>query len=505
MFDVLSRGFEKAKSSLLGKTVLTPENISEALENIRVSLLEADVNYDVVKKFLASVQEEAVGQLVKLRASSSSKKMKVSTSDHFVRICQKELEKLMGDEDSSLNFSSKITKFMMVGLQGSGKTTSAAKLARYLIEKYQKKPLLVAADIYRPAAIEQLKVLGQRIDVPVYSEDSKNATSICQNAYRYAAENGRDTIIIDTAGRLTIDTALMQELADIKQALSPENILLVCDAMMGQDAVTTSTAFNDELDLTGVIITKLDGDARGGAALSIKSVTGKSIKFLGMGEDLTKLEEFRPQGIASRILGMGDVVGLMQDFEKVVDEDSEEKATKMLQGSFNFLDFYEQLEMMSRMGSMKDMIAKLPMVNSTMLDQIDESILDKYKVVINSMTKKEKLNPALLNKSRIERIAKGSGVGLKTVEEFINKFFMMKKMMSSFGKGLLGKIPGLRNMAGLSRLAKMGPSGISSLFSGAMGGGGTGSTSMYTKKKVDREKAKKLKKQAKKSKKKNRK
>ena len=506
MFDILTSGFEKAKASLLGKTVLTSENIQEALENIRLSLLEADVNYEVVKEFLANVQEEAVGQLVKLRASSSSKKMKVSTSDHFVRICQKELEKLMGEEDSSLNFSSKITRFMMVGLQGSGKTTSSAKLARYLIDKYQKKPLLVAADIYRPAALEQLKVLGEKIGVDVYSEQGAAPTDICKNSYRYAAEHGKDCLIIDTAGRLTIDDNLMQELEDIKQALTPENILLVCDAMMGQDAVTTSRAFNDRLDLSGVIITKLDGDARGGAALSIKSVTGRPIKFLGMGEDLSKLEEFRPQGIASRILGMGDVVGLMQDFEKVVDDASEEKASKMLQGSFNFLDFYDQLEMMSKMGSMKDVMAKMPMINTSMLDKFDESILDKYKVVINSMTKKEKLNPSLLNKSRIERISRGSGVGQKTVEDFINKFFMMKKMMSSFGKGLLGKIPGLKQLSNLSKLAKMGPAGLSSMFQGGSSFGSMGgSSSFYTKKKVDKDKAKRLKKQAKKSRKKNRK
>ena len=522
MLDVLSDGFKEAKLKLKGKATLNEDNIKEALTTIRKSLLEADVEYSVTKSFIDRVKEKALGQEVQLKAGKGGQKMKVSPSDHFINICQGELEALMGPVDSGLTMATnRPTKVMMVGLQGSGKTTSTGKLAKYFIETQKRKPLLVAADVYRPAAIEQLKVLGQRLGVPVYSEDSGKPVQICQNAVKKAYDLECDVILFDTAGRLTVDNALMEELEQINGQTQPDHILLVCDAMMGQDAVTTAKAFDDRLDLSGVIMTKLDGDARGGAALSIKQVTGKPIKFLGMGEDLDRLEEFRPEGLASRILGLGDVVGLMQDFSKVVEEDQEEQALKMLQGQFSYRDFYKQIEMIQKMGPLKDIMAKLPMQDMIPKGaDVDDRELVKIKAMIDSMTEKERIGAHGLNPSRMQRIAKGSGRQTKEVQDLHQKFNQMRKMMGMLGKnmGLLGKIPGMGTLGQMNNLRKMAkqsgqgapnpmadlgglggaiPPGMADMF-----GGGTGAGS---RRPVDRDKQKKMRKAAKKARKKNRK
>lgn len=514
MLDVLSSGFKEAKLKFKGRATLSEENVKEAVAAIRKSLLEADVEYNVTKQFLKNVQEKALGQEVALKAGTGDKKMKVSPADHFIRVCQEELESLMGPIDVSLNFATnRPTSIMMVGLQGTGKTTSTGKLATWLKNNHKKKPMLVAADIYRPAAAKQLKVLGDRIGIPVFHMEGENPVTICKEATKKAFEWECDIILFDTAGRLTIDDALMQELSDIKDETKPDNIMLVCDSMMGQDAVTTAKAFNDRLDVSGVIMTKLDGDARGGAALSIKEVIGKPIKFLGMGEELDRLEEFRPEGLASRILGMGDVVGLMQDFTRVVEEDQEEQAMRMLQGQFSYTDFYKQIEMIQKMGPLKDLVAKLPMQDMIPGDaQVDDRELHKVKAMINSMTKKERLGIDPLDQSRMNRIAKGSGRKLKDVQDLHQKFNGMKKMMGMFGKnmggGLMGKIPGmgaLGKMNSMRKMAKGMGGGMPDMGDlGAMfGGGDMGGAPKRPS--VDREKQRKMRKAAKKARKKNRK
>ena len=515
MMDVLSEGFRQARDKFRGKTTLTDENIDEALGAIRQSLLEADVEYGVAKKFLAEVKEQALGRQVQLKAGGGA--MKVSAGDHFVKICQDELVKLMGPADPSLTLvGNRPTTIMMVGLQGSGKTTTTGKLTKYLIDRHQRKPLLVAADIYRPAAVDQLKVLGGALSVPVFHVSDTNPVEICKQASAKAYELGCDTILFDTAGRLAIDEALMRELDDIKAATKPDNILLVCDAMMGQDAVTTAKTFNERLDLTGVVMTKLDGDARGGAALSVKEVTGKPIKFLGIGEGLDRLEEFRPEGLASRILGMGDIVGLMQDFERVATGDREADALRMLQGQFTLRDFYDQIAMIQKMGPLKDIIAKMPLPGLPKEINVDERLLHRFKAMIDSMTSEERVNPKVFNDSRVRRVAKGSGRSTKEVSDLLKMFSGMRQMMGMFGKnmGLLGKIPGLGGLAQLNNMRKMaqqmggggmpgfaGMPGMSGMpdFGGMFGGGGAQRSS------VDREKQRKLRKDAKKARKKNRK
>ena len=362
MLETVSKGFKSARNRLKGYRELTNENIEEAVRDIRISLLEADVEFNVVKAFLSRVQEKALGEIVQLKAKTQEGVSKVSPGDHFIKICLEELTDLMGPVDSSVEYAkSGITKIMMVGLQGSGKTTSIGKLAR-LIEKQGKRPLLVAADVYRPAAVEQLKVLGQKLRIPVYDEGAGDPVQICRNAVERAKAIGRNVVLFDTAGRLTIDTPLMDELDNIVTSTEPENIFLVCDAMIGQDAVQTARTFNERLDLDGIILTKLDGDARGGAALSIKAVTGKPIKFVGMGEGMDRLEPFRPEGLASRILGLGDVVGLMKDFEEVVDEEkAEEDAKKILSGEFDLVQFLDQIKTIQKLGPIKEVFEKLPL------------------------------------------------------------------------------------------------------------------------------------------------
>lgn len=464
MFDALSKGFKAARNRLAGLTELTEQNVDSALREVRLSLLEADVELGVVKAFLARVKEKALGEVVRVRAKGQDgQTVKVAASDVFVKICHDEMVAFMSSEGDALTFAPKgqVTGIMMVGLQGSGKTTTCAKLARFL-QKQGRKPMLVAADMQRPAAVEQLKVLGTQIDVPVFNVPGATPLDICRQALAQARGSGKnDVVIYDTAGRLAIDEPLMEELADIKAATEPQNILLVVDAMIGQDAVKTSKSFHDRLHLTGVVLTKLDGDARGGAALSIREVTGAPVRFAGVGETLDKFEEFRPDGMASRVLGMGDVVGLMKDFQEVVDEkEAAEKAMKMLEGEFSLDDFLEQIRMIQKMGSIKDLLAKMPGMSDMMPPgvNIDDGELTRIEAIIQSFTRFERKDPYALIREpgRVTRIAKGSGQPDQQVQELVQKFLFMKQMMGGLGQnmGLMGKIPGMKNLAMAKNLRK---------------------------------------------------
>ncbi|MDP8999898.1 MAG: signal recognition particle protein Srp54, partial [Myxococcota bacterium] len=401
MFDTLAKGFKAAKNRLAGLTELTEPNIESALREVRLSLLEADVELGVVKAFLARVRDKALGEVVRTRAKASDgQAVKISASDAFVKICHDELVAFMSPgHGPAITWAPKgdPTGIMMVGLQGSGKTTSCAKLARWL-QKEGHKPMLVAADMQRPAAVEQLMILGQQISVPVFNVPGASPLEICAQALAEArSKKGTyDVVVYDTAGRLAIDEALMKELVDIQQAVRPDNVLLVIDAMIGQDAVKTSRTFHERLGLTAVVLTKLDGDARGGAALSVKEVTGASVRFAGVGEQMDKFEEFRPDGMASRVLGMGDVVGLMKDFQEVVDEkEATEKAMKMLEGQFTLDDFLEQIRMIQKMGSIKDLIAKMPGMGDMLPPgaDIDDGELVRIEAIIQSLTRFERRDP----------------------------------------------------------------------------------------------------------------
>ena len=486
MFDALSKGFKAAKNRLAGLTELTEANVDTALREVRLSLLEADVELGVVKAFLAKVKEKALGEVVRVKAKGEGgQAIKVAASDVFVKICHDELIAFMSPgEGPPLEMAAKgqITGIMMVGLQGSGKTTTCAKLARWL-QKAGNKPLLVAADMQRPAAVEQLKVLGGQIDVPVFNVAGATPLDICRQALAHARGGGKhDVIIYDTAGGLAIHEPLMQELHDIKEAVEPQNVLLVVDAMIGQDAVKTSKAFHDRLTLTGVVLTKLDGDARGGAALSVKQVTGAPVRFAGIGETIDKFEEFRPEGMASRVLGMGDVVGLMKDFQEVVDEkDAAEKAMKMLEGHFSLDDFLEQIRMIQKMGSIKDLIAKMPGMGDMMPPgvNLDDHELVRIEAIIQSFTRFERKDPyALIREpSRVERIAKGSGQPDTQVTELVQKFLFMKQMMEGLGQnmGMMGKVPGMKGIATARAMRKqMAKSGGGMPGMGMPGMGGMG-------------------------------
>jgi signal recognition particle subunit SRP54 len=463
MFDAIAKGFRQAKNRLAGLTELTETNIDSALREVRLSLLEADVELGVTKAFLARVKEKALGEVVRIRAKKDGDTVKVSAGDQFTKICHDELVAFMTAEGEALTFADKgPTGIMMVGLQGSGKTTTCAKLARYL-QKDKHKPLMVAADMQRPAAVEQLQVLGKSIDVPVFNIPGASPVEICEKAIDEAKKLGCDVIIYDTAGRLAIDEKLMQELADVKTKASPQNILLVVDAMIGQDAVKVSKGFHDRLNLTGVVLTKLDGDARGGAALSVKEVTGAPVRFAGVGEGTDKFEEFRAEGMASRVLGMGDVVGLMKDFQDVVDEEkAAEDALKMLQGDFSLDDFLSQIKMIQKMGSLKDIVGKIPGMDQLPTDvNLDDNELVKIEAMISSLTRFEKQDPYALirDPSRVARIAKGSGTPEQAVSELVQRFLFMKQMMSNMGGmggmgGLLGNIPGMKQLGAMRNLKK---------------------------------------------------
>lgn len=439
MFDVLSRGFKSARNRLQGKTELTEENLGPALREVRASLIQADVELRVAKAFLERVKVRCLGETVAVKSKAAG--MTVSPQDHFIKSCYDELVELMGPVDTTLDLDGEPAIIMMVGLQGAGKTTTAGKLAKMLAGQ-GKKPLLVAADIYRPAAIEQLTVLGRRIGVPVFNVEGMQPVELAKMGVAQARNTGCDVVIIDTAGRLAIDEKMMAEVADIKKAVKPQNVLFTVDAMIGQDAVKTAKAFDEKLNFTGFILTKLDGDARGGAALSIKEVTGKPIKFLGQGEELDKLEEFRPEGLAQRILGFGDVVGLMADFEKHVDQESAEKdAQKMLRGDFTYDDFVKQMKTIRRMGPIRELMAKMPFI-SGMLDQIPEEALDDRELdrtlaIIGSMTKQERSFPDLMAENgRQLRVAKGCGRTQQDVVELHERFMQARQMMGGIGQML---------------------------------------------------------------------
>ncbi len=463
MLDALTKGFRSVKERIQGKRTLSEENIDEALRDLRVSLLEADVDFNVMRTFIKKVKDRAIGEIVQVTVKQGDKKVSVSPGDHFIFICQKELEDLMGPVDTSFEFSKGITKIMMIGLQGAGKTTTTGKIANMLLAE-GRKPMLVAADIYRPAAVDQLKVLGAKLDIPVFHIENTAPPQICAKALDFAKDNHRDVVLFDTAGRLAIDEQLMEELKEIKALTKPENTILVVDAMIGQDAVKTAKTFDDQIGLTGFIMTKLDGDARGGAALSIKSVTGKAIKFLGMGEGLDQLEAFRPEGLASRIMGFGDVVGLMKDFEKVVDEEQAAKdAQKMFSGKFDMMDFLNQIRMIRQMGPLSDLMEKMPFFGGGMPQgmNVDEKQLLRVEAMIQSMTKVERAKPELIEKeqSRAQRISRGSGVPAKDILELVGRFKMMKKFMGTLGGdgggGLLSKIPGFKQFAQMQKLKGM--------------------------------------------------
>ena len=461
MLETITKGFRAARHRLQGYRELDPETLDECLQDIRTSLLEADVEFGVAKQFIAQVREKALGDVVQLRATDKSgKQIEVTPQDHFIKICHDELEQMMGPVDTDLAVKKKgISTVMMVGLQGSGKTTTAGKLAKLYKDKGYR-PLLVAADIYRPAAIDQLKVLGERLDIPVFTVDGMSPPDLCSEGYNWAQRNGRNLVIFDTAGRLTIDDALMDELAQIRARRPPDNTLLVIDAMIGQDSVQTAKAFNEKVGIDGVVLTKLDGDARGGAAISVKTVTGAPIKFVGMGEGLDKLEEFRPEGMASRILGMGDIVGLMADFEKVVDEERAEKdAEKLLSGDFGLDDFLEQIKTLKKMGSLRDVMEKLPFFADMMADgaQFDDQALGRIEAMINSMTPAERTDPSIINARRARRIGLGSGHKPKDVKDLLQRYDVMRQMMSRIGQspGLLSKLPGFSQMGQLARMKNM--------------------------------------------------
>ncbi len=455
MFDALSKGFRSARNRLAGVTELSEENLDQALHDVRLSLLEADVELTVAKRFLATVKEKAVGEVIKTSAVLKGKKVSIGPGERFIKICQDEIERLMASEGPAVTFVPRpgITTIMVVGLQGSGKTTTAAKLAK-LLGKQGRKPLLVAADLQRPGAIEQLQVLGERIDIPVFAMPGSTPLDICRQAPAQARKLKCDTVICDTAGRLAIDEVLMAELGEIKDRTKPTNIFLVIDSMIGQDAVQTAVSFHQRLNLNGVILTKLDGDARGGAALSVREVTGAPIKFLGVGESMDGIEEFRPDGLASRILGFGDVVGLMKDFEEVVDEEKAEKdAKKMLRGQFTFDDFLEQIATIQKMGPLQEVFEKLPFFAESVPEgfQIDDRELGKIRAIVSSMTTQERRKPELFVRqpARIKRVARGSGREEKDINDLLQRFDFMQKMMGQIGQqaSFLQKIPGMKRLA----------------------------------------------------------
>lgn len=426
MFEIITNSLESIFSKLSSRGRLTDANIKEGLRDVRVALLEADTNFKVVKEFIEKVTERAVGEDV-IKS--------VTPGQQIIKIVHDEIEKLMGPVDAAIPFlDNDITVLMMVGLQGSGKTTTSAKLAK-LIEGKGRSPMLVAADIQRPAAIEQLKILGKQLNIPVFSKEGVKVAKICKKGYDAAKEENRDVLIIDTAGRLHIDDDMMNELKDIKNAVKPTQIYFVCDAMTGQDAVNSAKEFNNQLGFDGVILSKLDGDTRGGAALSIKAVTGKPIKFIGVGEKLDKLEEFHPDRMASRILGMGDVVSLVERAQNTISADDAEKLSKKIkENSLTLEDFLDQLQQVKKMGPIKEIIGMIPGLGKKMEGMdVDDNQLKNVEAVIKSMTKNERINPEIIDGSRRNRIAEGSGTSAQDVNLLLKQFKQMRKMLKQFG------------------------------------------------------------------------
>lgn len=425
-FESLADRLGSVFKKLRGKGKISESDLKEAMKEVKRALLEADVNFKVVKDFINSVSEKALGQNV-LES--------LTPGQQVIKIVNDELCALMGKETAKLDFSHKITVIMMVGLQGAGKTTSSAKIGGFL-KKQGKRPILVAADVYRPAAKKQLKVVGSQLELPVFSiDESTDAVFIAQKAVEHAAQNANDVVIIDTAGRLHIDDELMEELQKIKEAVNPSEILLTVDAMTGQDAVNVAQSFNEKLEITGVVLTKLDGDTRGGAALSVKAVTGKPIKFAGMGEKLTDLDLFHPDRMASRILGMGDVLTLIDKAQQAFDEkQAADLEKKIREQTFDLNDYLNQLGQIKKMGSMQDILAMMPGVNTKALAgaQIDEKKMGHIEAIIQSMTPKERQKPEIINSSRKQRIANGSGTTVQEINLLLKQFSQMQKLMKQF-------------------------------------------------------------------------
>lgn len=446
-FEGLTEKLSSAFKKLRNKGRLTESDVKEAMREIRLALLEADVSYKVVKDFIKGVTEKAVGAEV-LES--------LTPAQAIVKIVNQELINLMGGDSTKITIASQPpTVVMMVGLQGAGKTTNAAKLAGLMRKQNGKRPLLVACDIYRPAAIQQLEVVGKQLDIPVFQMGQENPVVIAQAAIEHAKKHGNDMVFLDTAGRLHVDEALMEELQNIKETVHPNEILLVVDAMIGQDAVNAAKAFDDALDIDGVVLTKLDGDARGGAALSIKAVTGKPIKFVGMGEKLDNIEVFHPDRMASRILGMGDVLTLIEDAQSKIDEKAaEEAAQKILQNKFDLNDLLNQFAQVRKMGPLKSVISKLPGMDKQLKDvDVDDRQMDRMEAIILSMTEKERQKPDIINPSRKRRIAAGSGMKVEDVNRLLKQFETTQKLMRQM-RGKKGKRrpmmpPGMGGMGGM--------------------------------------------------------
>lgn len=436
MLDNLGTRFQEIFKKVKGHGKLSEENIKSALKEVRLSLLEADVNYKVVKEFVNKIKEKAVGEEVITG---------INPGQQFVKIVNDELVELLGGTNARLTKATKNpTVIMLAGLQGAGKTTFAAKLAKFLKKKGEK-PYLVGADVYRPAAMKQLQVLGEQIDVPVYiQEGSKDARGICNDGLNEAKENNATYVILDTAGRLHVDESLMQELKDIKKATRPQEILLVVDAMIGQDAVNLAESFNNSLNIDGVVLTKLDGDTRGGAALSIKAVVGKPIKFIGVGEKIDDIELFHPERLVSRILGMGDVVSLVEKAQEAIDEnDAKSLEEKIKNQSFDLEDFLKQLQNIKKLGPLGGILKMLPGVGQLGDLAPAEKEMKKVEAVIQSMTREERKKPEILKASRKKRIAKGSGVEVSDVNKLLKQFDQMKQVMKMFSNGNFPQIPGM--------------------------------------------------------------
>ena len=437
MFENLSERLERSFKILKGEGRITEVNVAETLKDVRKALLDADVNYKVVKTFTDTVKNKAIGQNVLTS---------IHPSQLMIKIVHDELTTLMGGDTADINYDGHPAVILMSGLQGSGKTTFSAKLANYLKKKKNRSPLLAACDVYRPAAIDQLKVLGEQIGVPVYCEiENKNPIEIAQNAIKEAKQKGYNLVIIDTAGRLAVDEAMMQEISAIKEAINPNETLFVVDSMTGQDAVNTAKEFNDRLDFTGVILTKLDGDTRGGAALSIRSVVDKPIKFIGTGEKMEAIDLFHPNRMADRILGMGDVVSLVERAQEQFDEEAAKKLQrKMARNQFDFNDFLAQIEQIKKMGNIKDLMSMIPGIGKAVKDMdIDDNAFKNVEAIIYSMTPKERSNPDIINASRRERIARGSGTTLQEVNRLMKQFEQIRKTMKTVAGGKMPSIPGM--------------------------------------------------------------
>lgn len=456
MFENLSDRLDRSFKILKGEGKITEINVAETLKDVRRALLDADVNYKVAKSFTDTVKQKALGMNV-LTA--------VKPGQLMVKIVHDELAELMGGESVDLKLEKKPAVILMSGLQGSGKTTFSGKLANFLKTKEHKNPLLVACDVYRPAAIEQLRVVGEQIGVPVYSEpESKQVNEIADNAIKEAKAKGNDVVIVDTAGRLAVDEEMMNEIESLKNHISPDEVLFVVDSMTGQDAVNTAKEFNDRLDFDGVVLTKLDGDTRGGAALSIRTVVTKPIKFIGTGEKMEAIDAFHPSRMADRILGMGDVVSLVERAQEQFDEEEARKLQKKIQkNKFDFNDFYNQIQQIKKMGNLKDLASMIPGVGKAIRDvDIDDNAFKGIEAIIQSMTPKERTNPELLNNSRRQRIAKGSGTNIQEVNRLIKQFDQTRKMMKmvtgSKMAGMMGRMknmPNMKDMAGMPNLPNL--------------------------------------------------